>query len=116
MNVKIEKLAEFEKDLKQLRKKYKTIEDDIALVEKVIVVEPTARPPFSFQIDNLGLETCVIKVRKIASRSFKGKGAMSGFRLIYAHFDQENRVVFIELYHKSSKEVEDRDRIKLNFK
>ncbi len=116
MSVKVDRLAEFEKDLKQLRKKYKTIDDDISVVERVITVEPTARPPFSFQIDNLGLETCVIKVRKIASRSFKGKGAMSGFRLIYAHFEQENRVVFIELYHKSSKEVEDRDRIKANFK
>lgn len=116
MSVKVERLSEFEKDLKQLRKRYKTIDDDISVVERVITVEPTARPPFSFQIDNLGLETCVIKVRKIASRSFKGKGAMSGFRLIYAHFEQENRVVFIELYHKSSKEVEDRDRIKANFK
>ncbi len=116
MSVKIERLAEFEKDLKQLRKKYKTIDDDISIVERVITVEPTARPPFSFKIDNLGLETCVIKVRKIASRSFKGKGAMSGFRLIYAHFEQVDRVVFIELYHKSNKEVEDRDRIKANFK
>ncbi len=116
MSVKIERLAEFEKDLKQLRKRYKTIDDDISLVERVISVEPTARPPFSFQIDGLGLETCVIKVRKIASRSFKGRGAMSGFRLIYAHFEREDRVVFIELYHKSSKEVEDRDRIKLNFR
>lgn len=114
MSVKIEKLTEFEKDIKQLRKKYKTIDDDISLVEKVIAIEPTARPPFSFQIDNLGLETCVIKVRKIASRSFKGRGAMSGFRLIYAHFEKENRVVFIELYHKSAKEVE--DRIKDNFR
>ncbi|MFR9619492.1 MAG: hypothetical protein SNI12_08305 [Rikenellaceae bacterium] len=116
MSVKVERLVEFEKDLKQLRKRYKTIDDDISVVERVITVEPTARPPFSFQIDNLGLETCVIKVRKIASRSFKGKGAMSGFRLIYAHFEQENRVVFIELYYKSSKEIEDRDRIKANFK
>ncbi len=116
MSVKIERLSEFDKDLKQLRKKYKTIDDDISIVERVIAVEPTARPPFSFKIDNLGLETCVIKVRKIASRSFKGKGAMSGFRLIYAHFEQEDRAVFIELYHKSSKEVEDRDRIKANFK
>ncbi len=116
MSVKIERLAEFEKDLKQLRKKYKTIDDDISIVERVISVEPSARPPFSFQIDNLGLETCVIKVRKIASKSFKGRGAMSGFRLIYAHFEQENRVVFIELYHKNNKDIEDRDRIKENFK
>lgn len=84
-------------------------------VEQVINVAPSARPPFSFHIDNLGLESCEIKVRKIARKSFKGCGAMSGFRLIYAHFEQENSVAFIELYHKNNKEVEDRDKIKDNF-
>ena len=116
MSVKIEKLPEFDKDLKQLCKKYKTIENDIAVVEKVISIAPSARPPFSFQIDGLGLETCVIKVRKIASKSFKGRGAMSGFRLIYAHFELEDRVVFIELYHKVDKDIEDKERIKRNFR
>ena len=114
--IEIDRLPEFEKDIKQLRKKYKTIDDDIAIVERVITVEPTARPPFSFQIDGLGLETCVIKVRKIACRSLKGRGAMSGLRLIYAYFEKENRAVFVELYHKNSKEVEDKDRISKNFK
>ncbi|MFI3330676.1 MAG: hypothetical protein R3Y38_02605 [Rikenellaceae bacterium] len=116
MSVSVERLPEFEKDLKQLRKKYKTIDDDVAVVEKVLIVAPSARAPFSFQIDALGLETCVIKVRKIASKSFKGRGAMSGFRLIYAHFESEDRVVLIELYHKNDKEKEDRQRIKSNFK
>lgn len=114
--IKIEKLPEFEKDIKALRKKYKTIDDDIAVIEKVINIEPNANPPFSYHIDGLGIETCVIKVRKIASKSFKGRGAMSGFRLIYAHFEKENRVVFIELYHKNNKDIEDKDRIKTNFK
>lgn len=114
--VKIEKLAEFDKDLKTLKKKYRTLDDDIAVVEKVITVRPSATPPFSYEINGLGVETCVIKVRKIASRSFKGRGAMSGFRLIYAYFKQEERVVFIELYHKNNKANEDRERIKENFK
>jgi len=47
------------------------------------------------KIDNLGLETCIIKVKKIASKSFKGKGVKSGFRLIYAHFETKNRIVLI---------------------
>lgn len=114
--IDIERLSEFEKDIKTLRKHYKTIEEDIAVVEKVLNVEPNANPPFSFRIDGLGIQTCVIKVGKISSRSFKGKGAMSGFRLIYAHFEQENKIVLVELYHKSNKEKEDRERIKDNFK
>ena len=114
--IKIERLLEFEKDIKGLKKKYKTIEEDISIVEKVIAVNPHETPPFSFQINGIGIETCVIKVKKIASKSFKGRGAMSGFRLIYAHFERESRVVLIELYHKSGKEVEDRNRIKCNFR
>ncbi|MCT4638237.1 MAG: hypothetical protein N4A72_11065 [Bacteroidales bacterium] len=107
----IEELDEYRKDLKRLIKKYKTLNDDIRVVHKVLSVSPGGRPPFSFKIDNLGIETCVIKVKKIASRSFKGRGVNSGFRLIYAHFEEENRIVMIELYHKNSKDVEDRDRI-----
>jgi len=112
----IEELDEYQNDLKKLSKKYRTLPEDLEVVRKVLFVNPGERPPFSFRIDNLGLETCVIKVKKIASKSFKGKGVNSGFRLIYAHFEQEDRVVLIELYHKSNKEIEDKDRIYNNFK
>jgi mRNA-degrading endonuclease RelE of RelBE toxin-antitoxin system len=109
-------LEEYKKDIKKLAKKYKTIYDDVEVVKKVLKIKPEARPPFSFRISDLGIESCVIKVKKIASKSFKGKGVQSGFRLIYAHFEEENRIVLIELYHKSKKELEDRDRILKYFK
>ena len=112
----IEKLEEYKKDFKKLSKKYRTLPEDLEVVKKVLMVSPNERPPFSFRIDSLGIETCVIKVKKIASRSFKGKGVNSGFRLIYAHFESEDRIVLIELYHKSKKEIEDKDRIIKNFK
>ena len=110
-----EELEEYKKDLKKLSKKYRTLPEDIEVVKKVLFVNPKERPPFSFRIDNLGVKTCVIKVKKIASKSFKGKGVHSGFRLIYAHFEKEGRIVFIELYHKSKKHIEDRERIINNF-
>lgn len=114
--MRIEELDEYRKDIKTLSKKYRTLPGDIDVVKKVLLVNPKERPPFSFRIDNLGLETCIIKVKKIASRSFKGKGVNSGFRLIYAHFENEDRIVFVELYHKSIKEVEDKKRIFDHFK
>jgi mRNA-degrading endonuclease RelE of RelBE toxin-antitoxin system len=113
--MKVEELDEYRQDVKELSKKYRSISDDMKVVKKVLFVNPNERPPFSFRIDNLDLKTCVIKVKKIASRSFKGKGVNSGFRLIYAHFESENRIVLIELYHKSNKEIEDRERILGNF-
>jgi hypothetical protein len=111
-----EEIEEFNKDLKRLKKKYLTINDDIEVVKKVLSVYPDERAPFSYRIDNLGIETCIIKVKKIASRSFKGKGVLSGFRLIYAHFEIEEKIILIELYHKSDKENEDRERILNHFK
>ena len=114
--MEIEELAEYKKDLKKLSKKYRTLPSDMEVVKKVLFVNPKENPPFSFRIDHLGIETCVIKVKKIASRSFKGKGVNSGLRLIYAHYEKQDKIVFIELYHKSKKEVEDKERIINYFK
>lgn len=114
--MKFEELDEFKKDLKKLLKKYKSLTDDIKVVKKVLEVKPEARPPFSFQIDGLGIETCVIKVKKIACKTLKGRGVNSGLRLIYAHFEEDQEIVFIELYHKNDKANENRDRIMKNFK
>jgi len=111
----ITELDEFRRDLKRLSKKYKSMPQDFDVLRKVLSVRPDASPPFSYQINNLGIETCVIKVRKIASKSFKGKGVNSGFRLVYAYFAEEERIVLIELYHKSVKENENRDRILKNY-
>ena len=109
-------LPEFEKDLKQLLKKYRSLNDDLLEVKTILKKKPDERPPFSFRIDNLGLETCVIKVKKIASKSLKGSGVNSGLRLVYAHFEAEQKITFIELYHKNDKGSEDKQRILSNFK
>ncbi len=110
----IEELTEFKKDLKNLLKKYRTLNDDLDVVKQVLTAVPDARPPFSFRIDNLGLETCVIKVKKIACKALKGRGVNSGFRLIYAYYESEAKIVFVELYHKSDKANEDNQRILSN--
>ena len=111
-----DELAEFKKDLKILLKKYRTLNDDLEEVKAILKKKPNERPPFSFYIDNLGIETCVIKVKKIACKSLKGRGVNSGLRLIYAYFPDEQKITFIQLYHKSEKENEDKNRITDNFK
>ena len=111
-----EKLTEFQKDLKNLLKKFRTLNDDLDVIKQVLTTAPEARSPFSYRIDNLGMETCVIKVKKIACKSLKGRGVNSALRLIYAHFEAEQKITFIELYHKNDKENEDRQIILNNFK
>jgi mRNA-degrading endonuclease RelE of RelBE toxin-antitoxin system len=113
--IEFDELSEFKKDLKRLLKKYRTLKEDLEVVKLDLNDEPGESPPFSFRIDNLGLETCIIKVKKIACKALKGRGVNSGLRLIYAHFPDEQKITFIELYHKNYKENEDRDRILENF-
>lgn len=108
-------LSEYERDLKKLLKRYRSLHEDIATLKKVLRVHLAARPPFSYRVEGLGLTTCVIKVKKIACKSLKGKGVNSGLRLVYAWFETEEKIVFIELFHKSDQENEDRDRIRRYF-
>lgn len=110
-----EELSEFQKDLKSLLKKYRTLNDDLYVVKQVLTTAPDARPPFSFRINYLTLDTCVIKVKKIACKSLKGRGVNSGLRLIYAYFKDQEKIIFVELYHKNDKENEDKQRILNNF-
>lgn len=114
--MEIDQLQEFTKDLKQLLKKYRTLNDDLEEVKTILRKKPDERPPFSFRIDNLGIETCIIKMKKIACKALKGRGVNSGLRLVYAYFKVEAKIIFIELYHKNDKENEDRQRILDNFK
>lgn len=111
-----EALSEFERDLKKLLKKYRSLNSDLEDVKIILRIKPDDRNPFSFRIDNLGILTCVIKVKKITCDSLKGRGVNSGLRLIYAYFPNDKKIVFIELYHKNDKENEDRQRILDNFK
>ena len=114
--IQFEELPEFRKDLKLLLKKLRTLLEDLRVVRLDLADEPGESPPFSYRISGLGIETCVIKVKKIACKSLKGRGVNSGLRLIYAYFENENRIVFIELYHKNDKVIEDRERILKNFR
>lgn len=114
--MKFDELEEYKKDLTGLLKTYRTLNDDIKVAKQVLGIMPDERPPFSFKIENLGIETCVIKVKKIACKAIKGRGLNSGLRLVYANFPDDQRIVFIELYHKYDKENIDRQRILNNFK
>lgn len=112
----IEELKEFQKDLTALSKKYITLITDLDIALKIIITFPNDRPPFSYRINNLGIQQCVIMVKKIACKSLKGKGVNSGLRLIYAYSAGEEKITLIEIYHKNEKEKENRDRIQRNFK
>lgn len=114
--MEFEELDEYVKDLKRLTKRFRTLPEDIETLKKVLEVEPDALPPRSFKISGLGIETNVIKVKRLACRAIKGQGGNTGLRLIYAYDKDKQKITLIELYFKGDKEIEDRERIKKYFK
>jgi len=116
----IRRLPEFERDLKKLLKKYRTLEEDIKVFENTALkmchklnVEYDGILP----IANLGIEhPKIYKVKKFACKSLKGKGVQSGIRIIYAYFFDEDIIEYIEIYHKNDKENEDKERIFQHYK
>jgi hypothetical protein len=111
----VARLPEFERDLKGLTKRFRTLEDDLAMLLRAQIM-----PFHKLGVDNRGvvrisglpfLEPNIYKVRKFACKSLKGRGANTGLRLIYAYFEQNDRLELIEIYFKGDKENEDRKRI-----
>jgi len=115
----IKYLAEFKKDLKKL-KKFRTLQEDLENF-----IEHQLKLTHKLNIDNKGVVLIsnlgitspkIYKARKFTCKSLKGKGAASGIRVIYAYFEEEDVIEFIEIYYKGNKENEDRDRIIKHYK
>lgn len=109
------RLPGFDRDIKKLLKKFKTLEDDLE-----IFIKNELNLFHKLKIDNKGVfqitglqiqNPKIYKAKKFACRSLKGKGVHSGIRVIYAYFEEEDRIELIEIYYKGDKENEDRQRI-----
>ena len=109
------RLPEFENDLKKLLKRFKTLEDDLNIfIEKQLNLYHKLKIDNKgiFQITGLPIESPKIyKAKKFTCLSLKGKGVQSGIRIIYAYFEEKDKIELIEIYYKGDKENEDRERI-----
>lgn len=116
---------EFQKDLKKLVKKFRSLEEDLELVKIAVIELCHVGAPNSQGIlekrDNKATfliqgfctqEVLVCKIKKFACRALKGRGSKSGIRVVYAFHCQSCQVNFIEIYFKGEKENEDRERIR----
>lgn len=100
---------EFQKELKQLGKKYKSLPEDLREFCKVVSVAPLGNSKHFHTITNVNAQTVslfIVKAR-LFCRYLKG----ASLRIVYCYFEQEQRFEFIELYHKSDKKNENRNRI-----
>lgn len=116
----IDSLPEFRRDFKKLSKRFRTLEEDfktfldtqLNLFHKQGIDNKGVLP-----ISGLGIPNPKIyKARKFACRSLKGRGVDSGIRVIYAYWEEKDKLDFIEIYFKGDKENEDRNRILGHYK
>ncbi len=110
-------LDSFLKDIKRLKKKYHTINDDLSVFVKALLVNLPGGLPDTHRIP-IGQEfknDPVFKVKSFRSRCLGG-GSRSGIRLIYAYDEQTDLVTLIEIYHKNEKENHDKERLRIFLK
>ena len=113
------RLSGFERDLKRLSKRFRTIEEDLdVFIRKELNLYHKLHIDNRgiFPIPNLGIENLIIyKAKKFACRSLKGKGAQSGIRIIYAYLEKQDKIELVEIYYKGDKENEDRQRVMTHY-
>jgi mRNA-degrading endonuclease RelE of RelBE toxin-antitoxin system len=111
---------EFQKDLKTLLKKFSSLVNDLELVKEAAIELYHIR-----KINNLSIfpiqgycsdDIQICKVKKFSCDSLKGKGVKSGIRVIYAFYEKETKVDFLEIYYKGNQAKEDYGRIKAYLK
>ncbi len=106
-------IPEFSRDRKKLYKKIRSIYDDLEVFKTALASELPNHLSGTVQISNLGrdVNAPVYKVRHFRCKALKGKGSRSGIRVIYAYEQDKALVTLIEIYHKSKRENENRERI-----
>lgn len=99
-------LREFEKEFKNLFKKYRSLGEDIKRFERYIFENPTGEGK-NFTIIHSEENIKIVKAR-LACKSLKNRS----MRVIYSYREDTLTFMYIELYFKGDKENEDRERIK----
>jgi len=104
-------LLEFKKDFEKLLKKYLSLEEDLNILKQLLDKYPKGFSSIILPISNLGIKTKIFKVRKFRCRSLKGSGSNSDIRIIYALFEEEQKIEFIEIYFKGNQTNHNKERI-----
>jgi len=94
----------FEKQIKKLVKKYRSLEEDLEIAKKYAIE--------AFHISEINNESIwlvpkfdkkiiqIYKLKKFSCKALKGKGNRSGIRIIYAFYPEKFVVEFLEIYFK----------------
>jgi len=100
-----EQTPEFSKELKQLKKKYRSLDDDLLAFEKIVRQFPEGQGKH-FNVLTRRNDIAVIKGR-LFCKSLQD----SSLRVVYAFHQNSITFLFIELFQKSEKDREDGKRV-----
>lgn len=99
-------LPEFSKDLKRLKKKYRSLDEDLKRLRDVLVQLPKGNGSKHWNRLHEREGLCIYKVR-LACIYLRE----TTMRVIYAYRIEKNTIDFIELYYKGEREMEDKQRL-----
>jgi len=104
--MKVTQGASFQKELKKLTRKYRSLDADLDVLERLIESFPfgeDARHCTALKRDG---DKCLCK-RRMMCRSLKS----TEFRVVYYYDGTELELVYLELYFKGDKETENNERL-----
>jgi hypothetical protein len=113
-------LPEFEGDLKHLKKRYPSLDEDLVVLTKALHVWLCILGKAGQSYDdgyvimsNYGANGChLYKIKHMACAAIPGKGSRTGLRVICAYWPESDTLEFIQLYFKADSDLEDQKRIR----
>ena len=110
MTISYSRHSRFEKQIKKLLKRYKSLEEDLEIA-KIAAIELLHLRGIdnqsSWLVPKFDQEFLKIyKIKKFACKSLSGKGVRSGIRVIYAFFPQKMAIEFLEIYYKEKQSAD----------
>jgi len=102
-----EELPEFSRELKRLNKKYLSLGDDVEELKQTLAKLSIGNAGKHWNCLHRDETVCIYKIR-LACRYLRA----TTMRVIYAQHIDSECIVFIELYFKGDKEIEDMSRWK----
>ena len=102
----------FDKEFKKLFKKYKSLDGDLKIFQKLLLKNIQlfiTRSTNHHSIINVNqLRTIFVLKSRLQCRALK----RSSLRIVYIYSKDKDKILFVEIYFKGNKEVEDRWRWK----
>jgi len=112
-------VEEFEKDIKKLEERFPTIREDLENFKKVLILDPrrlSGVVRVSYREVKIKSEVEVYKARKFRCKYLKGRGSLSGIRVIYGFWPALNKITLLEIYYEEKKKVDcDLERLRYYF-